>query len=114
MKHLLNGDFEVFGTACPGAGMETIRDMADAKVQKLTKKDIVVLWGGSNDIARNNSLTSIKFIKKFLTEAIHTNVILISAPHRHDLISKSCVNMEVKVFNEKLQKMQKVLKKLRC
>ena len=94
--------------------METIRDMADVKVQNLTKKDIVVLWEGSNDIARNNSLTSIKFIKKFLTEAIHTNVTLISAPHRHDLISKSCVNMEVKVFNEKLQKMQKVLKKLRC
>jgi len=99
VKHLLSSDFEVFGTTNPGAGMKTIKDTADAKVQQLTKKDVVVLWGGSNDIAKNNSLEGLKHIIKFLTEANHTNVILLTAPHRHDLITNSYVNVEVEVFN---------------
>jgi hypothetical protein len=99
VKHLLSSDFEVFGTTNPGAGMKTIKDTAGAKVQQLTKKDVVVLWGGSNDIAKNNSLVGLKHITKFLIEANHTNVILLTAPHRHDLITNSCVNKEVEVFN---------------
>ena len=30
--------------------MERIKNMAKVKVQQLTKKDAVVLWGGSNDV----------------------------------------------------------------
>ena len=55
VKHLLSSDFEVFGCINPGAGMKTIKDTASAEVQQLTKKDVVVLWGGSNDIARNGT-----------------------------------------------------------
>jgi len=40
----------------------------------------------------------------FLINANHTNVILLTAPHRHDLITNSCVNKEVEVFNKKLHK----------
>jgi len=72
------------------------------KVQQLTRKDVVVLWGGSNDIARNNSLVGLKNILKFLINANHTNLILLTAPHRHDLITNSCVNKEVEAFNRKL------------
>jgi len=50
VKQLLSSYFEVFGSINPGAGMKTIKDTASAKVQHLTKKDVVVLWGGSNDI----------------------------------------------------------------
>ena len=49
VKQLLSSYFEVFGSINPGAGMKTKKDTASAKVQ-LTKKDVVVLWGGSNDI----------------------------------------------------------------
>jgi hypothetical protein len=68
--------------------MKTIKDTASVKVQ-LTKKDVVVLWGGSNDIARNNSIVGLKHILEFLINANHTNVILLTAPHRHDLITNS-------------------------
>jgi len=40
-------------------------------------------------------------VSKFNT--IHTNVIQLSVPHRHDLINKSCVNREVKIFNNNLR-----------
>ena len=33
-----------------------------------------------------------------------TNVILVDAPHRHDLMSNSCVSVEVEKFNRKLRK----------
>ena len=46
VKHLLSSDFEVIGSINPGAGMKTIKDMASVQVQQLTKKDVVVLWGG--------------------------------------------------------------------
>ena len=104
VKHLLGNDFEVFGSINPGSGMERVKDTAKVKVQQLTKKDAVVLWGGSNDVARNNSLVGLKHILEFVMNANRTNVILVSAPHRHDLISASCVNNEVEVFNRKLHK----------
>lgn len=37
----------------------------------------------------------------------HTNIILITAPHRYDLMQSSCANSEVKSFNKKLKKMIK-------
>ena len=64
----------------------------------------MVLWGGSNDVARNNSTEGLKMISKLLTETKHTNVILITVPHRHDLVPNSCVNIEVEVFNRRLYK----------
>ena len=111
VKHLLSSDFEVFGSINPGAGMKTMKDTASVKVQQ-TKKDVVVLWGGSNDIARNNSLVGLKHILEFLINANHTNVILLTAPHRHDLITNSCVNKEVEVFNKKLHKKVERFKKV--
>jgi len=85
--------------------MKYVKDRARVKLQQLTKKDVVVLWGGgSNDIERNNLSTGMKHLLEFVTNANHTNVILISDPHRYDLMSNSCVNVEVEKFNRKLCK----------
>jgi hypothetical protein len=38
------------------------------KMTQLTREDIVVLWGGANDVARNNSgghETYIRYVDKF-------------------------------------------------
>jgi hypothetical protein len=113
VKHLLNNDFEVFNFVNPESGMKFIKDTARVKLQQLTKKDVVVLWcRGSNDIPRNNSIAGIKHILEFVINANHTNVILMSAPHRYYLIRNSCVNNEVEVFNrmlcKKLERYEKV------
>ena len=65
VKHLLSTDFEVLGSINTGAGMKTIKDTASAKIQQLTMEDVLVLWGGSNDIAMNNSLVGLKYIQNF-------------------------------------------------
>jgi hypothetical protein len=59
---------------------------------------------GSNDIARCNLTVGMKHLLEFVTNANHTNVILMNAPHRYDLMSNSCVNNEVQKFNRKLRK----------
>jgi len=86
VKHLLNDKFEVLGLGNPGSGMEFIKNTVRTELHHLTKNDAVVVWGGSNDIARNNSIKGIKNILDFVMEASHTNVNLMSAPLRHDLI----------------------------
>jgi lysophospholipase L1-like esterase len=82
----------------------TGRNNRSRRQQQLIKKDVVVLWGGSNDIARNNSIVDMKQILESVINANHTNVILMSVPHRHDLIRNSCVNNEVGAFNRRLRK----------
>jgi hypothetical protein len=104
VSHLLNNDFEVLGFANPGAGMKHIKDTSRVKVQQLIKKDVVMLRVSYNDIARSNSTVCMKQLLEFVINANHTNVILISAPHRYDLMSNSCVNIEVEKFNRKLCK----------
>jgi len=104
VSHLLNNEFEVLRFVNPGVRMKYTKDMSRVKVQQLTKIDVVVLWGGSNDIARNNSTVGMKHLLGFVTNANHTNVIPMSATHRYDLMSNSCVNNEVEKFNWKLCK----------
>lgn len=45
-----------------------------------------------------------KHILELVMNATHTNVILMSAPHRYDLMGTSCVNHEIENFNRKLKK----------
>ena len=45
VSNLLNNYFEVLGFVNPGAGMKYTKDTSRVKVQQLTKKDVVVLWG---------------------------------------------------------------------
>jgi hypothetical protein len=45
-----------------------------------------------------------KQLLEFVINTNHTNVILVSPPHGYDLMSNSCVNIEVEKFNRKLCK----------
>jgi len=102
IKQQLNNKYEVPGFINPGLGMKDIKESAKMKMAPLTREDIVVLWGGSNDVARNNSMVGMKHILDLLINSTHTNAILLNVLHRHYLIKDSCVNREVEVFNRSL------------
>jgi len=53
-----------------------------------------------------------KHILDLLINSTHTNVILLSVHHRHDLINGLCVNREVKVFNRSLRNRLKCFRKV--
>jgi RNase H-fold protein (predicted Holliday junction resolvase) len=104
VKHNLNHNVEVQGIVKPGADMETIISTSIKSVEKFTNKDIVVIWGGTRDVGKNESAKGLHQLKNFVEQNNQTNFIVIGVPHRYDLDLKSCVNEEVKVYNRKLKK----------
>jgi hypothetical protein len=92
--------------------MKDINESAKTKIDQLTREYMVVLWGGSNDVARNNSVMGRKHILDILINSTHTNVILLSVPQRHYLTNDSCVNREVEVFNRSLSNSSKCFRKV--
>jgi hypothetical protein len=71
------------------------------------KEDVLIVWGGSNDISKNNSMQAISNMSVFVKNSSESNVILINAPHRHDLIPNSCVNKEEAKYNRLMKKVVK-------
>jgi hypothetical protein len=90
-----------------GARMQNIVQLCNQEVNSLTKDDIVILWGGSNDVAQNETLNALRHLKKFVSRKKCIKFIVITVPHRYDLMDSSCVNEEIKVFNRKLHKFMK-------
>ena len=111
VKQQLNSEYEVFGFISPLSGMKDIKGSAKIKMTQLTREDMVVLWGGANDVARNKSMVGMKHILDLLINSTHTNVILLSVRHRHDQLNNSCVNREVKVFSKSLRNRFRCFKK---
>ena len=103
----LNPDYEVSSFVKPGAHMNAITATAGEAVKSLKCDDVVVIWGGSNDISRNNKKDTLKKVNEFVKGNSELNIVLINAPHRHDLIPESCVNKEVVKFNRQMKKIVK-------
>ena len=53
-----------------------------------------------------------KHLLELVMNATHTSVILVSAPHRFDLMETSCINHEIENFNRKLRKQLERLEKV--
>jgi lysophospholipase L1-like esterase len=107
MKDNLDENYSVTGMVNPGASITTLNDSLKDTSTTLKKKDIIVFCGGSNDVARNQSRKGLRYIANFVRKCAHTNVVLLSVPHRHDLADWSCVNNEINTFNRKMLKMTK-------
>lgn len=88
----------------PGANTDTLTSSTMEDIKHLKKNDVTVFWEGTNDVSKNNSQNGLKQITNFVDVNSHTNIILITVPHQHDLSEWSCVNSEAKVFNRKLVK----------
>jgi hypothetical protein len=84
----------------PGAGSGTLVNSATSDT---TNKKDVIFSGGANDVAKKNSNTALRNIRNFVNSNNHTNI-LVSVPHRYDLMQFSCVNSEIRSFNSKLMK----------
>jgi hypothetical protein len=97
--------FVVMGIVMPGVRLQNIVKLWEQEVSSLTKDDIVILWGGSNDVAKNETTKGLNHLKKFTNMNRNTNILLITVPYRYDLTEFSCVNKEIKVFNRKMQKL---------
>jgi len=84
ITHNLERTFEVTGYVKPRTGLEEITNIARKEIDELTKKDMVIVWGGANNVAKNESENGLIHISNFVKQRKHTNIIIMSAPKRHD------------------------------
>jgi lysophospholipase L1-like esterase len=91
----------------PGAGLQNITNLAKNEVTALTKSDMVIVCGGSNDVNRNESQAGLNSLRNFVNLRTNTKVLILPLPQRHDLTYDSCVNKEIQSFNRKLHKIMK-------
>jgi hypothetical protein len=90
----------------PAAGMGSIVDTMKDDIKTLKRDDVVIIWGGSNDIGKNNSKEVLKHLCNFIKNNQEVNIVVMAAPPKHDLLPSSCVNSEVLSYN-KLRKRMK-------
>jgi hypothetical protein len=113
VQHNLGRNFEVQRIVKLGANMEVIVNTSPNIIRKFTKKGVVVVWGGTRDVGRNEMKKGLHQMKNFVSNHNQTNVIVMSVPCRYGLDPKSCVNDEVKVYNRKLKKHLKAFDNMR-
>jgi hypothetical protein len=77
-------------------------------VNNLHKNDVVIVYGGAMDIAKDNTACGLRTIRNFIQKCAHTNVLIVNGRERFDLLA-SCVNKKVAHYNRKMSKLIKVL-----
>ena len=104
LQHNLNKNYEVQGLVKSGADLEMILRSNMKECKKLTKKDILTIWGGTKDVSKNESQEGLLGIRKFIQTNLNMTVFVLNLPKRWDLEDQSCVNKEISQFNRKLSK----------
>jgi lysophospholipase L1-like esterase len=104
LQHNLDSTFTVSSFVKPGTGMGIIVDTVKEDIKELKNDDVVIVWGGSNDIGKNNCKDTLKHLCNFIKNNQMVNIVVMTAPPRHDLLPSSCVNSEVISFNKQLRK----------
>jgi hypothetical protein len=101
----LRKNYEFNGRVMPGVRLENITNLADDELNKLGKSDVVIIIGGANDVNKSDTNVGLQHLRTFIHKRHNTNIMIIAAPHRHDLQEASCVNKGTVVFNKKLHEM---------
>jgi lysophospholipase L1-like esterase len=112
LKQNLGDTCEILGIVKPNASVTELVGTSIQEVNKLAKNDVLVFWGGANDVSKNNSSKGLIQEINYLRTNQQTNNIVITVPHRFDLDYNSCVNTEVKKYNRRLVNVTKNLNKV--
>lgn len=107
LQHRLKESFDVLGIVKPGSRIKEITNTLNLTINSFSNKYVCIIWGGSRDVAKNESENGLRHLKDFATRQNLTNFVVINTPHRHDLQESSCVKSAVKKFNRKLMKYSK-------
>ena len=113
VKSNLDDNYSVCGFFKPAVNTATQISLMTVDINLLMKYDLIIFWGGSNDVSKNNSQEGLKHLVNFVQSNNHTNIFLMCVPPRHDLPEWSCVNNEIKAYNRKLLKLMKPYRRLR-
>ena len=99
----LGHSFNVTGYVKLNADLDIIMTTAKSESKNMTKKEVIILWGGMKNIGKNDTYKGLHCISQFIGNKRHTKVKIMEAPHRFDLVPTSCVNKEV-YFQQEIAK----------
>jgi hypothetical protein len=85
LANLLGNTYSVMGIIKPNARSSEISFPITLKTERLTKKDVMILCGGTNDVAKNDTNVGLSYLSKFVKQSSNTNVITMYVPHKFDL-----------------------------
>lgn len=103
-------ELDIKGTIKPNAPLNIVTKDILEECSDANKNDFIVIMGGTNDIAKNESNEVVSALKSSLINLMNTNVIVIDVPFRHDLPVFSCVNKAVVDTNIKIKNICKHFK----
>jgi hypothetical protein len=104
VKPHLTKNFEIEGLVKPGSGTNILVTSAKNYIKGLSKRDVRLFSGDANDTGKNNPKQALKHIVDFMKLNNHTNIALLSIPHRHDVPNSSSENNDIRTLNSKLRK----------
>jgi len=106
----LNTNFVDFSFIKPRTNIKQTVHSQDTEFKCLGKKDIVVVNGGTNDLDNNTEKrkSALVHMLQFAQKYMHTNIIMVSVPLRHDLAMNSQINLEIQDLNNKLSRRAKL------
>ena len=110
LLHQAKQHFKVSGSVKPNAGLTDLLNTAKEDTSKLTKKDSLIVFGGTNDVEKNLIGKNLTSVMNFLNATQHTKVILIDVPLRYDPGKRPHINEEIMNYNRKLHKVTKCFK----
>jgi hypothetical protein len=73
LKYKLTDNFEVMGFIKPGRNIESLTSTINSDVSNLSKNDVLIFWGGTNNVSKNNSTNGLKNITQFVRNNNHFN-----------------------------------------
>jgi hypothetical protein len=111
MKILLIGDShrhgcaselkKYLGTIMPGLRLQNITKLAKNETAGFLNTDAIIIWGGSNNSNRNETMKVLKYLNDFVNQRKNTKVMIVTAPHiLGDYITKlmSCYTFGQLIF----------------
>jgi hypothetical protein len=72
VKNLISEKSVVCGFVKPGSAVNILIRSAKNEIMNLTNREIIVFWGGVNDVSKNNSEIGLRHIIKFVKGNGHT------------------------------------------
>ena len=110
INQYLGTNFVVSSFVKPGATVKQINETQEMEFKCLGRKDLIVINGGSNDLAKNPGEvnSALLCLLKFAQKYSNTNVLMLNAPIRYDPLTNYRTKHIIKNFNDKLQKSVKL------
>jgi hypothetical protein len=63
VKDNLNKTFNVTGLVKPGSDIRTLTNSDKGAFHNLTKNDVIIFWGGTNDVKKNNTKEGLRHVE---------------------------------------------------